>query len=736
MLGISRALGSNAINNIISIYSILLAKGHSNEEYKKVQTAKGVAQDVSMDIQNKHNKGTGDLTASGNNMRRRSRHSNYENLNEENNKDSNNKNKKNQNPNKKSQVKDDSFSSSKLTEKISKISSEEELCRVIRNELTKFKNSEGKYNGIIKIIANPAFLFECYKIIKSKPGNMSPGITPETLDGINIEWFNKAAEDLKTGRYQFKPARQVLIPKAKVNTSRPISISSPRDKIVQKALQLLLGSIYEYYFLHVSHGFRPNKSVHSALDNLHLRGGSYNWVIQGDITQCFDSIPHEVIMKNLKSHICCSRIITLVERTLKIGYVQSDKRRVKNKIGTPQGNILSPLLANIVLHQLDNYIETDLKKIYNIGERRKRNKLYEHYSNLRRYSRIDKVDPKVRSQALKELRQIPRVNVYDPNYKRIMYVRYADDFVILTVSSYKDACVIRDKVKEFLINQCGLTLNLDKSVITNLRKGFNFLGAFCFKKDNSSIFNKSKNQLKVNITRRSTLRLRVDIPIKELVIKLIKFGFARRNYMNNVYAKGISHMIHQDHYTILQFFNSKIRGILNFYSFAGNRSSLHKIFWILRQSCALTLARKLKLRTMRKVFKKFGFDLKDPLTGININIPKSLIRLSDYKLKNSGEIEDVDQILAESWANKLTSSVKLGVCCLCGSSTKIEMHHIRKVNDVRQKMRTGNMTFGEWKGSVLRKQVPLCQYHHDLYHKGLLSYTDLTLISRYAQNLH
>lgn len=159
-----------------------------------------------------------------------------------------------------------------------------------------------------------------------------------------------------------------------------------------------------------------------------------------------------------------------------------------------------------------------------------------------------------------------------------MYVRYADDFVVLILGNRKDALGIRDKINTFLKENLGLDLNLEKTIVSPNSAGFQFLGALCRKRDNSSIFNKSKNQLKVNITRRSSLRLAVDVPTKALVEKLVKNGYAKRNNRGEVFAKGLTHMIHLDHHNIIQFFNSKIRGILTYYSFAGNRAALHSVF--------------------------------------------------------------------------------------------------------------------------------------------------------------
>lgn len=538
-----------------------------------------------------------------------------------------------------------------------------------------------------------------------------------------------------TGSLDFKPARQVMIPKANSSKLRPLSIGQPREKVIQKAIQILLSAIYEPLFLPVSHGFRPNKGTHSALDILHFRGAVHSWVIQGDISKCFDSIPHEVIMNCLKSQLACVRTLTIIERALKVGIINEKGVRIRGTIGTPQGSIMSPTLANIVLHELDLFFENTLKPEYTSGERRRANPLYTHFSNIRRRARFNKVSPARRADALKQLRSLPRQDMYDPNFRRIKYVRYADDFVVLFSGTKMETMNIRDKIKIFLNNVCGLDLNLDKTTISNLRTGFHFLGAFLKKRDNSGIMNKAINQVNRLITRRSSLRLGVDASINNIILKLIDKGYARRNHKGIVLAKGLTHLIHLDHFEILKFFQAKINGILNFYSFAGNRSSLHKVFWILRQSCALTLARKFKLITMRKAFSLFGFNLLDPKTDTLLDIPKKLERLSEFKTKGPIDEADLDGILNEKWSNKLTVSNSMGACALCGTTSQIEMHHLRKVKDVRQKIRTGNITFAQWQGAVLRKQIPLCQYHHDLYHKGLLSHADLNVMGKYSKNM-
>lgn len=243
------------------------AKCHSNEEKTIVQTAKGTApvsppesgSDEEETKKKTQSMGIGDQTASSDPQspkRRRSRRSS--------------------DPEK--YTKDDSLKTSLKSDEMSKKTKLKinDFRKVVSSQLNDYLNRENKYNGIIRIIANPDFLMRCYMEIKSKPGNMSKGTTPETLDGISFKWFEKTAKDMLDGRFQFTPARRLEIPKANSDKNRPLSIGAPREKIVQKALKALLEEIYEPKFLKVSHGFRPNKSTHSALDQLHFKGGHFS----------------------------------------------------------------------------------------------------------------------------------------------------------------------------------------------------------------------------------------------------------------------------------------------------------------------------------------------------------------------------------------------------------------------------------------------------------------------------
>jgi len=448
----------------------------------------------------------------------------------------------------------------------------------VESKLSLYRDDgDTKYNGLIKILADPGFLQFCYMLIKGKPGNMSKGITKETLDGISYEWFTKTAAEIRSGKLRPTPARRVMIPKPGRTEKRPLGVGAPREKIVQKGLQIILETIYEPEFLECSHGFRPDKSTHSALNLLHLKAHQFTWVIQGDISKCFDSIPHETIMSILQQKIKCDKLLSLIRKTLTAGYKDPlTGKIVTTRVGTPQGNVLSPLIANIVLHELDKHLTCEIAPQFHRGNRRKGNLLY----NKVMYAR----DPKNRHSteaekkvALQLARSIPRQDPFDAGYRRNMYLRYADDFVFLLEGPKSEATQIKTLISEFLLNKLGLKLNDAKTTVTHLDEGFHFLGARIKTLERTDFRMKTRSKSGKAITMRANVRARVDMPSVSIIEKLTKLGFLRKNHIGSLFGKPYTKLVNLDHSTILQFYNSKIQGLLNYYTFAGNRVKLFNI---------------------------------------------------------------------------------------------------------------------------------------------------------------
>lgn len=571
-----------------------------------------------------------------------------------------------------------------------------------------------KYYKLLNILTDVNFLIKAYNSIKSKPGNITRGNDYETLDGISLEYFQKVSNDIKQNKFKFKPGRVVKIPKKDPNKYRQLTIISPRDKIVQKAILMILQSIWEPIFSDKSHGFRPNRSTHTALANIYLTGNRFSWVIQGDLIKCFDNIPHEIIMREIQKRIGDPALIALLWKFLRAGYT-IDKKYVKGTIGVPQGSILSPFLANVVLDLFDKYMEKYIKN-FNIGKTRK---VSREYNKLIYYLRRakDQNDFKEIKRINQLIKTMASVDYMDTKFKRLNYIRYADDFVILVSGSLNDAKHIKLNAKEFLRSHCEAELNDEKTLITNIMDNkFEFLGADIRKPRRTNI-----TTIRNGVDLRIVPRIFVNAPIYKLIQKLIDTGFIRRDKAGKIWPLSYNKIVNLSHYEIIKFYNSKINGIVNYYSFASNRPKLQRILYYLQFSCAYTLATKYK-STMPKMFQKFGNSLKDKETDIKLNLYNSL-KVTHYF--NKTLISDPFQNMNISWSNKITQKTFGQTCKICGTTTQLEAHHLRKVADIRHLMRTSNSTYAKWIGATNRKQIIICKYHHQLLHKGQLTPADL-----------
>jgi group II intron reverse transcriptase/maturase len=515
----------------------------------------------------------------------------------------------------------------------------------LHNKIQESKQHHQKIFNLSSIFTDPHFLISCYNQIKGKSGIMSFGINEETLDGINLKWFFNIANDLKSGKFKFSPARQVLIPKTISGNLRPLVIGSPREKIVQKALERILSAIWEPQFSNCSHGFRPGKSVHSALLPIYLSGRNYSWVIQGDITKCFDMIPHKIIMNRLSKQIGDPRFIELIKKYLTVGVKLESGIITKTDKGVPQGGTLSPILANIVLDEFDKFIEKTILK-FEKGKDRILNPEYHKIKNLRNKAtsliESSSWSWSMRKKSLSKLRTISFSDPIDPHFKRMKYIRYADDFVILIEGNKNDAINIKNIAREFLFSHCGLTLNPEKTIINNLSDNkFFFLGAEIYQlKKQATFLSKTRNASGI-IKRRANARLLIKAPLERILLELKKNGFIRKNTQDKYVPIAYTKIMNLSHYEIITFFNSKINGLLNFYSFASNLNRLRYVLFLLKMSCAYTLARKCKLNNYTKAFSKFGKRLTCPKTEVGLALPETMKVKHQFNNQSNFNFTDV-----------------------------------------------------------------------------------------------
>lgn len=490
----------------------------------------------------------------------------------------------------------------------------------LKQMVEKCKNKDGRYGNLIQIIGSPSTIQLAYLMIQSNSGIFAKGIDNTILEGLNPKSLQKISHDVLSGKIKFYPVRRACIPKSGKSVLRPLDANNLREKIVQKAMEMVLTAIFEKVFLDCSHGSRPGRSCHTALKHLQLKvdnASTYSWVIKGNIKNCFDNIQHDMIIKKLKRKVDCVGTLTLVKRILNAGYVLDEnlkkvgKKNAKlyrtNK-GITQGIVLSPLFSNIVLHELDKFIEGKLKIEYTKDKKRKANLKYRRL----RYRIKRETDLKKRRTLINECLKVPSKDFYDLDFKRLFYVRYVDDWVILMTGSIKEVKNVRDLVSRKL-QSISLTLNLEKTHVISLRGNGKccFLGVDFFIRKNTDKHSKFVSLVKKNTTLRQRFgpRIILHAPILKLIIKLKDKGFVKRNNKGEFFPTGKTNCVNLTHPQILNYFNSRIRGILNYYCCVHNRNELWSIVRFLNYSCVLTLARKFKLKTLAKTFKKFGRDL-------------------------------------------------------------------------------------------------------------------------------
>jgi nicotine oxidoreductase len=564
-----------------------------------------------------------------------------------------------------------------------------------------------------------------YNRLKSKPGMMTQGISPRTLDGLSTEFISTLIAELRSESFSFSPprtgGRRIMIDKAS-GGKRPLTIGwrSPppcptggSENLVQEAMRLVLEAIYEPLFKEPSFGFRPNRGCHTALRYVFTKFKGCAWWIEGDIKGCFDNIPHGKLMAILSTKIKDQRFLQLIRKALNAGYLL-DNRPIYDIIGTGYatfpcqthasrtgwgGSIISPILANIYLHQLDEFVE-DLKLKFDISGNRKRHPIVRKLQwQIIKAKRLG--DTQMVRKLAVEMRNNPN-KLINPNNRKLMYVRYADDWIIAVNGSYSDTKDILEKVTIFL-KDLGLTVSQTK--ITNTYK------------DNALFLGTNISHSKAvtySLQRKGTLQrnsgfLVLNAPMDRIYQKLSEAGF-----MSNHRGKSRITWLSLEVRQIINLANSIIRGYENYYSFVLNKGKLCSyIYHIIKDMILKTLAHKLSLKTRAKVIQKFGPEIslhdQNKAGGRDVNNKPTLITKL-YKPSYRINLWDfktnlVDPNIKSLYATNLSLAKLDGlVCTVCGSDYKIEMHHICAMKDIKNKK--GTLEYLMAKRN--RKKLPVC----------------------------
>ena len=552
---------------------------------------------------------------------------------------------------------------------------------------------------VYKLLFNRDLYLNAYAKLYPNNGAMTKGVTEETVDGMSIQKIDRMIELLREEKYQWKPARREYIPK-KNGKKRPLGIPTWGDKLLQEVMREILEAYYEPQFSTHSHGFRPNRGCHTALQEIQVWKGT-RWFIEGDISKYFDTIDHAVLLKILERNIHDGRFIRLVANMLKAGYLE-DWKFNQTISGTPQGGVISPLLANIYLNEFDQWIEKVLIPNNTRGKRQKANPVYSRMnaeiSKARKNSDIQT------AHRLKvERRNIPAVDPYDENYRRCRYVRYADDFLIGFTGSKADAEEIKAAMHDFLEKELHLELSKEKTLITNASsQAAKFLG-YEIKAQRVNDYLDPKGRRGANGA------IALFVPARVIEDRC-------RSFKQNGKVTHRNALLHDDDFSIVQRFQQEYRGLVQYYILAQNLSWFSKLYWTMETSLLKTLACKHRSSIKRKtvpclqvVVERPG---KKPLVatwgGISLaHKRKAVIEDKPYKVYG-GRTELIKRLTAD-------------ICELCGSRKDIEVHHIRKLADLKTKGKSAPPVWVQIMAARQRKTLVVCRECHTAIHNGTLN---------------
>ncbi|MFI7644336.1 reverse transcriptase/maturase family protein [Nonomuraea sp. NPDC049400] len=321
---------------------------------------------------------------------------------------------------------------------------------------------------------NPQLYLLAYGRIYANKGAMTPGATQETVDGMSVRKIERIITAMRHERYRFGPVRRTHIPK-KNGKTRPLGMPIWSDKLVGEVVRLLLEAYYEPTFSDRSHGFRPGRGCHTALREVANTWTGTTWFIEGDISDCFGSLDHEVMLSILAEKIRDNRFLRLLRHMLTAGYLE-DWRWNATLSGVPQGGIASPILSNIYLHKLDVFVEKTLIPEFTRGRLRARNPQYRAVEAAIVRARRAGDRAEVR-KLYRRLHSLPSQDPRDPGYRRLRYCRYADDTLLGFAGPKAEAEQIKSRLAAFLRDDLKLELSADKTLITHARtQRASFLG--------------------------------------------------------------------------------------------------------------------------------------------------------------------------------------------------------------------------------------------------------------------
>ena len=594
--------------------------------------------------------------------------------------------------------------------------------RVLNSLNEHSKDSSYKFERLYRILFNEELFYVAYQKIASNGGSTTKGSDGRSIDEMSLARIETLIASLKDESYQPHPSRRVHIPK-KNGKTRPLGIPAFEDKLVQEVVRMILEAIYEGHFETTSHGFRPKRSCHTALLHIQKTFSGAKWFIEGDIKGFFDNIDHDVLVGILRERISDDRFIRLIRKFLKAGYVE-DWTFHNTYSGMPQGGIVSPILANIYLDKLDKYVKEYIRH-FDMGTKRRPGKESNDLANERKRTvrKLKKVKDGTEKAALvarlkaieQERAAFPSGDEMDGSYRRLKYIRYADDFILGVIGSKEDALRIKEDIKSFLSESLALELSEEKTLITHTGKSAKFLGYEITVTRN----NHQRRDVQGRLRRTYGKRVRLNVSMATLRDKLLEYGAMEiklRNGKEIWKPKCRSGLIFNDDLEILDRYNRETVGFCNYYLIANNCVVLHNFRYIMEYSMYKTFAGKYR-STVRKINKKYRlnklFTVKYEQKGVikSRTFYKTSFKRRTTAFNGSCDIEPYS--IADVSRTNLTDRLKAEKCELCGATGKLIMHHVRNLKDLK-----GKESWKRLMSARKRKTIALCPSCHRRRHLG------------------
>ena len=569
------------------------------------------------------------------------------------------------------------------------------------------------------LFSEDLFLAAYDKIARNR-GALTAGTDDDTVDGMNLERIRKIIEQLRNEQFKFHPARRINIPK-KSGGTRPLGLPNFTDKLVQEVLRQILETYYEPRFRDSSHGFRPRRGCHTALASLKKFKGAA-WFIEGDIKGCFDNIDHKILMAILARDIQDGRLLNLLRMLLEAGYME-EWHYHRTFSGTPQGGILSPLLANIYLNELDAFIEDELIPQNTCGKKRTPN--YEYHRLGKRIHTAHKTgDDGLIKELDRQRRSMPSQDVNDPNFRRLQYVRYADDFILSYIGTKSEAEEIKTAIGTFLKDKLRLEMSASKTLITHSRTEYaRFLGyAVSIYHADDKISPREGSLAK---TRSINGCLRLGIPYGK-VDELCK------RYLRGDKPIHEAALLEYSDAEIVNVYQQRYRGVAQYYKYATDRNVLGKLKYVMEVALTKTLANKFKSTVARMYQQYAGKQTVDgkvyKVLVVHVQTDKGTRSIYwgaiPLKVVKPGT-EPIDDNIGRrnspiSSRTDLIQRLKANECEICGSTDRCEVHHVRKLADLKNRWR-GRKEKPAWVVRMIalqRKTLVVCKECHDAIHAG------------------